>query len=59
MALPRLGLTTPLDRARKGRHPPRTRRRRERDLGSLGQDTEQARLADRGGHVARGVRALH
>ena len=50
MAPSRQRLTTPLDWSREGRHPPRPRCRRQRHLGSVGQDARKARLAHRRRH---------
>lgn len=46
MAPPCQRLATPLDRPRKGRHPPRSWCRGERHLGPVGKDPRQACLED-------------
>lgn len=50
MAISSQRFAAPLDRAREGCNPPRTRRRRKRDLGSLGEEARQASVEDRGGY---------
>lgn len=59
MALSRQRQPAAVDWPRKGRHPPCARRRRQRSLGSVGKDAQQARLAHRRRHDARGIRPMH
>ena len=59
MALPSLRLPITLDRTGERRHSPRSRCRRERHLGSLGQDPRQAGMENSGGYDSRAVCGVH